>query len=303
MQIAPQSLVCSSALGATLVESSRTAGWTSMLIDRHHVQPREDEFETIATPDQTIVVMLKGEQHLEVFTGGIWRRTVYEPGTVGTTPGDKTDRLRRCVKKPADSFEKANLYLPRALIEQAVDEFKPAGHRTSDVSLNALAFHDPLICHTAKRLVEAMTSGATDLYAAATARWLAAHLVCFHSGQANAGRLTLDPGVIIDRRIARVLELMSARLSDPPGLDELAAEAGVSKFHFVRLFRGKVGRTPHAFLVQLRLEAAQSMLAATDLEIGAIAELCGYRRSTELFSAFSRKFGTTPGQWRAGTRA
>ena len=132
---------------------------------------------------------------------------------------------------------------------------------------------------------------------------MAAHIVCFHAGSVGPERLNLDAGLISDRRIARVLEMMSARLSDTLRLDELAAEAGVSKFHFVRLFRAKVGRTPHAFLVQLRLEAAQSMLAATDLEIGTIAEACGYRRDTELIAAFSRTFATTPARWRAAARA
>ena len=299
MQLATESFQCSKALGATLVESSRSFGWSSLLVDRHHVVPSEEEFETAATPDQTIVVMLKGEQQLEVFADGLWRRTVYEPGTVGTTPGRKTDRLRRCVGKRTASFDKANLYLPRDLMDEAAEEFRRAGDGNGNITLNALAFHDPLICHAVKRLIGAMRNGATDLYAAATARWLAAHLFCFHSGHARGERLTLDAGVISDPRIARVLEMMSGRLAHPPSLDELAAEAGVSKFHFVRLFREKVGRTPHAFLVQLRLEAAQSMLAATDLGVGTIAELCGYRRDTELIAAFSRRFGTTPGRWRA----
>ena len=303
MHLAIESLGCSRALGATLVESSRSAGWTSLLVEKHRVSPSEEEFETAATPDQTIVVMLKGEQQLEVFADGLWRRAVYEAGTVGTTPGHKTDRLRRCKGKRTGSFEKANLYLPRMLMEEAVDEMRHAGTWKIDAALNALAFHDPLICHAATRLIEAMRSGASDLYAAATARWLAAHLVCFHSGSAQGERLKLDAGVISDRRIARVLEMMSGRLSHPPSLDELAAEAGVSKFHFVRLFREKAGRTPHAFLVQLRLEAAQSMLLATDLGIGAIAEMCGYRRDTELIAAFSRRFGTTPGRWRVAARA
>ena len=301
--IASQSLQCSSALGDTLVGSSRSVGWTSILVDHHRVQPSEQEFETAPTPDQTIVVMLRGEQQLEAFEDGLWRRTVYESGTVGATPGNETDRLRRCVGQRTGSFVKANLYLPRELMEEAVDEFRRAGSVRGDVVINALAFHDPLICHAAKRLVEAMESGASDLYAAATARWLAAHLVCFHAGHACGERLALDAGVVSDRRIARVLELMSGRLSHPPSLDELAAEAGVSKFHFVRLFRAKVGRTPAAFLVQLRLEAAQSILAATDLGLGAIAELCGYRRDTELIAAFSRRFGTTPARWRAAARA
>ena len=134
------------------------------------------------------------------------------------------------------------------------------------------------------------------------ANWLAAHLVCFHAGRLEPERLTLGAGALTDRRIERVLEMMSARLADPPNLDELSLEAGISKFHFVRLFREKVGATPHAVLVRLRLEAAQSMLAASDLEIGTIAGLCGYARGSDLATAFRRRYGMSPLAWRGEAR-
>lgn len=270
-----------------------------MLLDHHAVTPIDGEFETIATPDQTIVVQLAGEQHLEAFSDGLWRRTVYRAGTVGLTPGGRTDRLRRCTNRQRASFQKANIYLPALLLEEAADEFRGAGQRSGGGGLNALAFQDSMLCHVAMMLVKALRVGESDLYAAATAKWLAVHLICFHAGRLEPERLTLDPGALSDRRIERVLEMMSARLADPLTLDELAAEAGVSKFHFVRLFREKVGQTPHAILVRLRLEAAQSMLAASDLEIGKIAGLCGYGRGSDLATAFRRRFGTTPLAWRA----
>ena len=298
VQFAAESLDCRDVLGSSHVHSSRAAGWTSLLLDRHDVTPSDAEFETRATPDQSIVVMLSGEQHLESFSDGMWRRTVYRAGTVGLTPGCRTDRLRRCTSRHRADFQKANIYLPASLLDEAADEFRGVGQPKVRGSLNALAFQDALLCHVAMMLVKAMSSGAGDLYAAATARWLAVHLTCFHTGRLAPERMTLNPGALTDRRLARVLEMMSARLADPLGLDELAAEAGVSKFHFVRLFREKVGATPHATLVRLRLEAAQSMLAASDLEIGTIAGLCGYGRGSELATAFRRRFGITPLAWR-----
>ena len=299
MRFAAQSLHCGEVLGPSQVRSSRAAGWTSLLLDHHEVTPTDREFETAATPDQTIVALLARDQYLEAFSGGLWRRTVYRAGTVGLTPGGRTDRLRRCTNRQKASFQKANIYLPALLLEEASDEFRRAGQRSGGGGLNALAFQDSMLGHVAMMLVKALRAGASDLYAAATAQWLAVHLVCFHAGWLEPERLTLDPGAISDRRIERVMEMMSARLADPLTLDELAAEAGVSKFHFVRLFRDKVGSTPHAFLVRLRLEAARSMLAASDLEIGTIAGLCGYARGSDLATAFRRRFGTTPLAWRA----
>ena len=302
MRFATESLECNKVLGASHVHSSRAVGWTSLLLDRHDFIPKDAEFETLATPDQSIVVMLSGEQHLEVFSDGLWRRTIYRAGTVGLTPGLRTDRLRRCTNRHKAASQKANIYLPQSLLDEAVDDFRQAGHANIGGSLNALAFQDPMLCHVAMMLVKAMGAGASDLYAEATAKWLAVHLVCFHAGRLEPERLTLDAGVLTDRRLARVLEMMSARLADPLTLNELATEAGVSKFHFVRLFREKVGATPHAFLVRLRLEAAQSMLAASDLEVGTIAGLCGYARGSDLATAFRRRFGITPLAWRAESR-
>ena len=299
LQFSTQSLTCKDALGSSHVQSSRTSGWTSLLLDRHDVTPTIAEFDTLATPDQSIVVMLSGEQHLEVFSDGLWRRTVYRAGTVGLTPSGRTDRLRRCTNRQKAAFQKANIYLPQGLLDEAAEEFRQAGRGAPGGSLNALAFQDSMLCHVAMMLIKAMTAGASDLYAAATAKWLAVHLVCFHAGRLEPERLTLNAGSLTDRRIERVLELMSARLAEPLTLDELATEAGVSKFHFVRLFREKVGATPHAILVRFRLEAAQSMLAASDLEIGTIAGLCGYGRGSELAAAFRQRFGVTPLTWRA----
>ena len=299
MQFAASSLDCCKVLGSSHIRSSRAVGWTSLLLDQHDVIPMEGEFETLSTPDQSIVVMLGGEQHLEAFYGGLWHRTVYRAGTVGLTPGNRTDRLRRSTSRHAAPFQKANIYLPQSLFDEAVDEFAQTGLRGSGGILNALAFQDTMLCHVAMMLIKAMNAGANDLYAAATAKWLAVHLVCFHAGRLEPERLTLDAGILTDRRLARVLEMMSFRLADQLTLDELAAEAGVSKFHFVRLFRQKTGLTPHAVLVRLRLEAAQSMLAASDLDVGSIAGLCGYARGSDFATAFRRRFATTPLAWRA----
>src|SRR5690606_35215148 len=58
----------------------------------------------------------------------------------------------------------------------------------------------------------------------------------------------------------RSLELMRARLSEDISLDELAAEAGLSPFHFARMFKQSVGVSPRVYLTQLRMERACELL-------------------------------------------
>ena len=57
----------------------------------------------------------------------------------------------------------------------------------------------------------------------------------------------------------------------PLSLDDLAREAGVSRFHFVALFRRRAGVTPYQFLIAVRLRAAASLLRETAMPVAAVA--------------------------------
>jgi AraC family transcriptional regulator len=288
---------CRHVLPSTVVTSSETAGWTSVLVELHQGQASQEPFETRPTPDQTIVVMTRGKQELESFTGGSWRRAVYHVGTIGMTPGGEVDRLRRRMTLAAP-FEKANLYIPQRFFIETADYYRRAGHHPGPERLTALAMDDPLIGQTAAALVRAMRAGAADLYAETAMSWLAAHLLSAHASWEDLRDDRRSPGAISDPRLSRVLEYMKAHLSAPLTLERLAAEAYVSKYHFVRLFRARTGATPHAFLVELRMDAARHMLASTDLSVSAISARCGYGRPAHFGTAFTKRFGMPPTAYR-----
>lgn len=273
-----------------------------MFVDHHRDLPSEEVFETLATPDQTIVVMTRGEQDVECFNGGLWRRAVYQAGTVGMTPGGDTDRLRRHFRRRAVPVEKVSLYVPQHFFQEAADHYRRAGQRACEEPLAALAFADPLIGHGVLAMVRAMTAGAPDLYAQATMQWLATHLLSAHGGWRNIDEGGRNPGVIRDPRLARVIEHMSAHFGEAMTLETLAAEAGVSKFHFARLFRASTGLAPHAFLVQLRMKAARHLLATTELSVAAVAMRCGFAQAVHFGTAFTKRFGVSPTAFRARSR-
>lgn len=297
------SLSCRRSIPSTTIATSRAAGWTSVLVDHHRIHPDgEEPFETLPTPDQTIVVMTRGEQRIESFKAGTWRPAVYRPGTIGMTPGGDTDRLRRRVRRGHAPFEKANLYVPQRFFRDAADHYRWLGHRYRDDPLTALAFDDPLIAQAVLALLRAMALGAPDLYAQAAMQWLVIHLLSAHSSWLDVREDRRDPGVIRDARLARVVEYMGAHLAEPLTLEDLAAEAGVSKFHFTRLFRQGAGTTPYALLVQMRMEAARRMLATTDLGVAEVAASCGFARSAHFGTAFTKRFGMSPTAFRGRPR-
>jgi AraC-like DNA-binding protein len=96
----------------------------------------------------------------------------------------------------------------------------------------------------------------------------------------------------------RARALMREALAEPLTLDDLAAEAGMSRFHFVRSFRRAAGRTPMQELRMLRLEAAKSLVLTTSLPLKAVAARTGLGSEQHLSRLFRRHFGHPPGALR-----
>ncbi len=100
----------------------------------------------------------------------------------------------------------------------------------------------------------------------------------------------------------RCLELMQERLSEDISLDELAAEAQLSPFHFSRMFKESVGAPPRVYLTRLRLERACELLETTDLPVTEIAFEVGYSSNQVLARLFVKHRHTTPSDYRRAVR-
>lgn len=104
-------------------------------------------------------------------------------------------------------------------------------------------------------------------------------------------------------KIARVLEylrqLSPSAAPEDASLDRLAAEAELSKYHFVRQFQRMVGMTPGAYLRTLRLCHAAKLLRRRSDPIVDIAAAVGFADHPSFSRAFVRHMGLTPSQYRA----
>lgn len=100
----------------------------------------------------------------------------------------------------------------------------------------------------------------------------------------------------------RCLGLMRARLSEDITLDELAAEAQLSPFHFARMFKQSVGVPPRVYLTQLRMERACELLELTDLPITEIALEVGYSSNQVLARVFTKHQHMSPSNYRRAVR-
>ncbi len=109
-----------------------------------------------------------------------------------------------------------------------------------------------------------------------------------------------------DRRseaVSRVTAHIGANLKARLSLEDLSQVAGISTFHFSRVFKTHTGLSVHQYIVECRLESARALLMGTDKSISRIALEMGFSSQSHLTTAFRKRFGMTPKTYReaAGT--
>jgi AraC family transcriptional regulator len=138
-------------------------------------------------------------------------------------------------------------------------------------------------------------SGAFFLDSIAAA--LASHLIRWYS--ADAPVMTSPVGGMAPSTLRRSIALMEARLEGDLGLVELASEAGLSTSHFIRSFRESTGKTPYQYLLERRVQRAQTLMRNPRASLTEVAESSGFANQHHLSSVFRRITGMTPSAYRS----
>ena len=100
------------------------------------------------------------------------------------------------------------------------------------------------------------------------------------------------------RRAADAALWIDAHSHESLDLDAAAKEAGLSPFHFLRVFSSVVGVTPHQYLVRSRLRRAARLLADEDRPVTGIAFDVGFGDLSNFVRTFRRAAGVSPGRFR-----
>jgi AraC-like DNA-binding protein len=89
-------------------------------------------------------------------------------------------------------------------------------------------------------------------------------------------------------------DLMDLRYAEPLDLDQMAAEAGYSKFHFARAFKDAYGETPAHYLTRRRVERAKDLLRSANLTVTEVCMLVGFSSLGSFSTRFSELVGMSP---------
>ncbi len=101
-------------------------------------------------------------------------------------------------------------------------------------------------------------------------------------------------------RVHDAIDRLERDCQEPLALADVADGAGLSAFHFLRVFRRVTGTTPHQYLVGARLRLAARMLLDTQRPITEIAYDVGFGDLSNFVRTFHRVVGVSPRAYRAG---
>ncbi|WP_170147645.1 helix-turn-helix transcriptional regulator [Micromonospora phaseoli] len=97
--------------------------------------------------------------------------------------------------------------------------------------------------------------------------------------------------------LRRARDHMDRHYTEALDLAAVAAVAGVSKYHFQRLFTVTYGRSPAAYLSQRRIERAQDLLRSTNLTVTEVCYAVGFASLGSFSSRFRDVVGETPSEF------
>ena len=101
-----------------------------------------------------------------------------------------------------------------------------------------------------------------------------------------------------EARVRRLDAYIRANLAQRLPVDDLAKAAGLSVFYFTRMFKAATGRTPHDYVMEVRVEEAQRLVTETSLPMAEIAARLGFANQAHFSAAFRRKRGCAPSRLR-----
>jgi AraC family transcriptional regulator len=238
--------------------------------------------------DFTIISYRQGATFMERRYEGAWTKTHCGPGDVSLLT-----RSRRSHWHWTEEIDVSHVYLTENLVSRVCAEV--TDRCVADVQLrDVLKSHDPFVTAA----VAAITREAQEqplgsaLYVEAVATQLAVHL--FRNYASVTFREPSGKGRLSSAQVRLLTEYIDGRLHEQLNLETLAAVAGVGVWTFARHFRESFGRTPHAYVIERRIDRGRHLLAQSRLPIKEVASVCGFADQAHMTRVFQTHLHTTP---------
>lgn len=266
-----------------LIRSSLSKPWSGFLVKEHGAT----EFEThqVMLLKHLVVLQLSAPAHVQWNGDGKFVSKTIQPGQISVYPANQ---LHSASYKHAGRHV-AVLIDPEFLAAALENGTKPEALRLRwEHGINSSPLRELVMLLRAEAGRQPADNGH---YATAIARLLCLHLVQHH---AIVRKEVVKRGGLSPTRLRRVLEFIDERVGEELTLDALARVAGLSVFHFSRVFRQSTGQSPFQYVTEARVRHAKKLLLQPFARIGDIALDCGFCDQAHLTRHFKRLVGMTP---------
>ncbi|MEW6439889.1 MAG: AraC family transcriptional regulator [bacterium] len=183
-------------------------------------------------------------------------------------------------------------YVPAEIILEALDVF-PGSTRSPGYFRHPVAF-DPELSQRLLHALRLMEEHPHDLLAEQSSfiEAIVRLFTRYAEPRYVPRRFKPNPAVV-----RKACDLIHGRTAENLSLQEIAGEVGVSRFHFLRLFKASTGLTPHEYLLLRRLGLAKSLIRQGHSLVRAAHE-AGFADQSHMTRRFKAAYGVTPGQYR-----
>ena len=238
-------------------------------------------------------VYLSGRHNIRRKIGNNVVEGCSDPGTINFTPPG----IDGIWEASAPSRAVVVLIRPEFLSRVIEEHWDTDSRRL--VLVKQFLVRDPAIEAVTLNLAREAANGSPSgrLYAQSACEFIAHHLVFRYSTLSRAPPRSF--GGLSTRSLKLVLSYIEDTLGQRIELRELAALAGISVRHFERAFRQSTGYPPHAYVLDRRLDVGRHLLIdQPDLPIEQVALRLGFSSSSHFSSAFRRRTGYSPTEYR-----
>jgi AraC family transcriptional regulator len=281
--------------GTTLVAGNGNA-WREIKASIVALPASADAPQVPTVSEPFVVWITSGEAEFqERQNSGPWLTTRLTKGsfflTLGGAPYDCRWRTLT-----ADPFECMLVLISLPLFSRALEEVFGAQATNARLQDNS-GFTDPTLNSLMDQLYGELKRGnASPLFVQGIAQAIAIHLARTYAVMENNARRGSPslPGY----KLQRITEWMAEHIVEDFTLGQLAALAGLSKYHFHRLFKSAMGVSPLRYHTNLRMELARKLLRETKRPVVNVAIEVGYANPSHFARVFRQETGFCPGDYR-----
>lgn len=274
---------------------SQGPAWRDVQMSVFSLASDEEAFDMPAVNEPFIVWIVAGEATTEERElGGELVTTHIRPGSLFLTMAGAPYAFRWKRLSP-EPLQVVLLLLGMPIFESALQELY--GERAQEAHFrNASGAEDaPLVALLASLRGELVQPNGSALFVRGMADAIAVHLARHY---VDVGASQLEGSALPAYKLRLVTLWMGEHLAEPFSLATLANIAGMSEFHFNRLFKKATGLPPSQYHIRLRMEAARRMLRETATSIVDVAAQVGYSNPSHFAQQFRKETGLSPSDYR-----